>query len=83
MKTLNKQMSEMIKECCGLTLTATLNSNFWVSINHKQIAYSLQCDKCDKDYESIWSSGMPLIVSDRFCKIPKWYDDYFPSLQNR
>ena len=40
-------------------------------------------DKCDKDYESIWSSGMPLIVSDRFCKIPKWYDDYFPSLQNR
>ena len=50
MKTLNKQMSEMIKECCGLTLTATLNSNFWVSINHKQIAYSLQCDKCDKDF---------------------------------
>jgi hypothetical protein len=40
-------------------------------------------DKCDKGYESIWSSGMPLIVSDRFCKIPKWYDDYFFSLQSR
>ena len=50
MKTLNKQMSEMIKECCGLTLTATLDQNFWVSKSHKKIAYSLQCDKCDKDF---------------------------------
>jgi hypothetical protein len=37
----------------------------------------------DKNYESIRSSGMPLIVSDRFCNIPKWDDDYFFSNQSK
>lgn len=64
-------------------LFSRLNGDIKSYIENFFIKAESAFDKCDKDYESIWSSGMPLIVSDRFCKIPKWYDDYFPSLQNR
>lgn len=64
-------------------LFSRLNGDIKSYIENFFIKAESAFDKCDKDYESIWSSGMPLIVSDRFCKIPKWYDDYFFSLQSR
>lgn len=50
MQKLNKQMTKIINKCCGLNITATLTSNFWMSEKNQLLSYSLVPDKCDKDF---------------------------------